>query len=425
MCADEYIEGGLTLEDSREIARMLEAAGVAALDITSGIYESPPAWHSWIYPIYDMPPGCRIYLAEEIKKAVSIPVIASGRLGDPVLAEEAIGDGKADVVALGRPLLADPELPRKAYEGRLDDIRPCLYCNDGCVGGLSRLWHIGCQVNPALGRERTYRITPAERVGRVLVVGGGPGGMEAARIAALRGHSVTLFEKEGRLGGQLRPASAPKFKRPIGDFLEYLMRQVEKVGVEVRLGTEATPALIEEVGPDVLILATGATHVVPDIHGARGRDVATASEVLMGERDIGKRVVIVGGGQVGSELAWFLAEQGRKVTIVEMLEAVATDVNLFSRFYLLNRLAELGVEMAVGHTVEEAADGGVVVADGNGDRRVIEADTVVIAAGFEPNNELQGKLGAGVPAMFSIGDCVKPDKITGAIHGAWRVACQV
>ena len=215
MCADEYIEGGLTLEDSKHIAQRLEAAGVDALDITSGIYESPPAWHAWIYPIYDMAPGCRVYLAEAIKKVVDIPVIASGKIGDPALAEEVIKEGKADLVAMGRPLLADPELPNKAAKERLDDIRPCLYCDEGCVGGLSHLWHIGCQVNPALGREREYRIKSAERVKRVVIVGGGPAGMEAARVAAMRGHDVSLFEKEEQLGGQLIAASAPYFKQPI------------------------------------------------------------------------------------------------------------------------------------------------------------------------------------------------------------------
>ncbi len=425
MCADEYIEGGLTLEDSKQIARRLEAAGVDALDITSGIYESPPAWHAWIYPIYDMAPGCRVYLAEAIKKVVGIPVIASGRLGDPALAEEVIKEGKADLVAIGRPLLADPELPKKAAEGRLDDIRPCLYCGEGCVGGLSHLWHIGCQVNAALGREREYEVKLAEKVKRVVVVGGGPAGMEAARVAALRGHDVTLFEREKELGGQLIAASAPQFKQPIKELVRYLKNQIEKLGVKTELGREVTPGLVKKLKPDVVILATGATHLIPDISGVVERNVATATEILLGKRKVGEKVAIIGGGRVGSELAWFLAEQGKKVTLVEMTYAIASNVNLFSRFYLLNKLAELGVEMAIATTAQEVTDRGVAVIDMTGNKKVIEADTVVLAAGFRSNNDLEEKLKGAVPELHAVGDCTRLGKIMGAIHGGSRVARQI
>jgi len=425
MCADEYIVGGLTLEDSKIIARRLVEAGVDALDITSGIYESPPAWHAWIYPIYDMAPGCRVYLAEAIKKAVGVPVIASGRLGDPVLAEEAIKNGKADLIAMGRSLLVDPELPRKAAEGRLDDIRPCLYCDEGCVGGLSNLWHIDCQVNAALGREREFQIKPAEKVKRVVVIGGGPAGMEAARVAVLRGHDVTLFEKEKKLGGQLIPASVPSFKHPVKEQIRYLENQMNKLGVKVKLGRKATPALIKRLNPDVVILATGASHLVPDIPGVGRRNVATAGEILLGKRKAGEKVAIIGGGEVGCELAWFLAEQGRKVTIIEMQYAVASGMNLFSRFYLLNKLTELGVETAIGTMAEEITDKGVVVVDMDGNKKVIEADTVVLAAGFKSNNGLAEELKGAVPELYTIGDCAKLGKIKGAIHSGARVAHRI
>jgi len=425
MCADEYVEGGLTLEDSKQIAQRLEAAGVDALDITSGIYESPPAWHAWIYPLYDMAPGCRVYLAEAIKKVVDIPVIASGRLGDPALAEEVIKEGKADLVAMGRPLLADPELPNKAAEERLNDIRPCLYCDEGCIGGLSHLWHIGCQVNAALGREREYQIKPAEKVKRVVVVGGGPAGMEAARVTAMRGHDISLFEKEEQLGGQLIAASAPYFKQPIKEQVRYLKNQIEKLGVRTELGREVTAELVKDLEPDVVILATGATHLIPDIPGVGGGKVATATDILLGKKEVGEKVAIIGGGQVGSELAWLLAEQAKKVTVVEMTYAIASDVNLFSRFYLLNKLTELGVETAIGTTAEEVTEQGVAVVDISGNRKVIDADTVVLAVGFRSNNKLQEKLVGKVPELYSVGDCVRLGKITGAIHGGSRVARQI
>ena len=425
MCADEYIEEGLTLDESKQIARRLEVAGVDALDITSGIYESPPAWHAWIYPIYDMAPGCRVYLAEAIKQVVDIPVIASGKLGDPVLAEEVINERKADLVALGRPLLADPELPNKVAEERLDDIRPCLYCDEGCVGGLSHLWHIGCQVNEALGREGEYPIKQAQKVKRVGVVGGGPAGMEAARVAALRGHNVTLFEKENKLGGQLIAASIPHFKQPIREYLRYLKNQIEKLGVKTELSREVTPELVKALEPDVVILATGATHLIPDIPGVTGGNIATATEILLGTKEVDRKVAIIGGGQVGSELAWDLAEQGKKVTVVEMTYAIASDMNLFSRFYLLNKLTELGVDTVIGAAVEEVTDRSVAFVDMNGNKKVIQVDTIVLAAGFMPNNELEQELEGQVPELYSIGDCVKLNKIRGAIHSGSRIARQI
>ena len=419
--ADEYIEGGLTLEDNKLIVQRLESAGVDALSVSAGIYESSP-WYSRIFPTMGMPVGCNVHLAEGIKRVVNIPVIVAGKLGNPLLAEEVLKAGKADLIAMGRPLLADPELPQKAAEGRLDDIRPCLYCNEACAGNLSRMWRISCQVNAALGREKEYEIRPAEKVKRVLIIGGGPGGMEAARVAALRGHDVTLYEKEDRLGGQLIPASVPQFKRPIKDQVEYLENQIKKLGVKIELGKEATPGLVKELKPEVVILATGASPLIPEVPGAKGEKVATASDILLGKREAGEKVVIVGGGEVGSELAWFLAEKGKKVTIVEMLYGVAMDMNLFSRFYLLDKLAELGVEVLTNITAEEITDEGVVAVDMSKNRRVIEADTVILAVGFRSNNELEEKLKGEVPELYNIGDCVKPGKILGAIHGGARVA---
>jgi 2,4-dienoyl-CoA reductase-like NADH-dependent reductase (Old Yellow Enzyme family)/thioredoxin reductase len=424
LSGDEYIEGGLTLEDNKLIAQRLESAGVDALSVSAGIYESPP-WYGRIFPTMGMPEGCNVPLAAGIKKVINIPVIVAGKLGNPLLAEEVLKDGKADLIAVGRPLLADPELPRKAAEGRLDDIRPCLYCNEGCAGNMANMWRISCQVNPALGRERDYEIKPATKVKRVVVVGGGPAGMEAARVAALRGHDVTLYEKERSLGGQLTPASAPLFKKPLKHLAEYLKNQTGKAGVKIELGREATPERIKELKPDVAILATGATHIVPDIPGVKGGNVATACEILLGEKEAGDRIAVVGGGEVGAEVAWFLAEQGKKVTIVEMTYGVANDMNLFSRFYLLDKLAELGIEVLTNMTAEEITDKGVAAIDISGDRRIVEADTVVLATGFKSNSELEEKLRGEIPEVYTIGDCVELGKIWGAIHGGARAARQI
>ena len=419
--ADEYIDGGLTLEDNKLIAQRLELAGIDALNVSAGIYESPP-WFSRIFPTMGMPAGCNVPLAQEIKKVVKIPVIVAGKLGDPVLAEKVLKEGKTDLIAMGRALLADPELPQKANEGRLEDIRPCIYCNEACAGNVSRMWRIGCVVNPALGREREYRIEHATKSKRVFVVGGGPAGMEAARIASLRGHKVTLYEKEKVLGGQLSAASAPEFKQPIRDFMEYLKTQMKKQRVKIELGKKVTPASIKNAKPDVVIIATGATHCIPDIPGADRDNVATATEILLGRKKAGKKAVIIGGGVVGSELAWFLAEQGKQATIVEMLGAVAMDMNMFSRLYLLDKLGELGVNMAVDTTARRITDKGVVAIDAEGKEQVIEADTVILAAGFKSNNPLEEELKGMVPEVYAIGDCVKPGKIWGAIDSASRIA---
>lgn len=421
---DEYVDGGLSLEDMKLVARRLESAGVDALSVSAGIYESEP-WFSRIFPVMGMPEGCNVPLADEIKKVTGIPIIVAGKLGDAAVAERVLVDGKADLIAVGRGLLADAEWASKASEGRQEDICPCIYCNEGCAGSISNFWRATCVVNPALGREKEYRIEPVRSKKRVLVIGGGPGGMEAARVAALRGHDVALWERGASLGGQLIAASVPQFKKQVGDLVRYLEAQVKKAGVKVDLGKEATPESVKDLGRDVAIVATGATYSVPDIPGVRGDNVATATQVLLGQKTAGEKVVVVGGGEVGSEVAWFLAEQGKKVTIVEMLYGVAVDVNLFSRFYLLDKLAELGVEMLTMTTVQEITGQGVVAVDAGKNRRVIEADTVVLATGFRCNGELAEGLRDRIPEVYTIGSCVNPGKIGDAMHDAARVARQI
>jgi 2-enoate reductase len=259
----------------------------------------------------------------------------------------------------------------------------------------------------------------------VLVIGGGPAGMEAARVASLRGHNVTLYEKGEALGGQLIAASTPQFKQPIKELVEYLKTQIKKQGVKVKIGQKATTSLIKKMKPDVLIAATGATHIIPDIPGVERDHVATACDVLLERKKTGDKVVIIGGGQLGCELAWYLAEKGKKMTIVEMLGNLADDVNMFSRFYLMDKLAELGVNMLTNTTAQEIADKSVVALDMEGKKQVIEADTVVLATGFKPNTQLEKKLKGIATEIYVIGDCVKPGKIWDAISSGSRVARQI
>jgi NADPH-dependent 2,4-dienoyl-CoA reductase/sulfur reductase-like enzyme len=372
-----------------------------------------------------MPEGCNVHLSEGIRQAVDIPVIVAGKLGDPLVAEKVLREGKADLIAFGRSLLADPDLPRKVTEGRLEDIRPCIYCNDACSGNISRMWSIRCVVNPGLGKEKEHRLEQTRKSKRLLIVGGGPAGMEAARVAALRGHDVTLWEKSGQLGGQLNPASVPGFKKAVKGLLEYYTRQMSQLDIQVELGREADTNSVKEFGPDAVILATGSEHRIPNIPGAESDNVVTAIDLLQTGRDVGERVIVIGGGEVGSEVAWYLAEQGKKVSIVEMSFGIAGDMNMFSQFYLMDRLAQLGVEIVTATTAEEISPRGVIVSDSAGEQRTIEGEIVVLAIGFRSNDDIEDPLKGEVPELYAAGSCVRPGKIWEAVHDGSRVGREI
>ena len=411
-----YIEGGRDVEESLEIARRLEKAGVDALHVDAGCYDD---WY-WPHPPIYQPPGCMVDMAEAVSKVVRIPVITVGRLGYPELAERVLREGKADFVALGRPLLADPEWPLKVEEGRLDDIRPCIGCHEGCMGKVVNLAPLSCAVNPATGNEREFTITPAERPRTVLVVGGGVAGMEAARVAALRGHRVTLCEKGDRLGGHLIEGSVPPFKQDLRLLKDYYITQLGKLGVDIRLGTEVTPKLVQEMKPEMVIIATGSRTISPEIPGIEKDKVVTAIDLLLGRKEAGETVVVAGGGSIGCETAVYLAQQGKRVTIVEMLEDVMTDVVEGNKQYLFKMLAENGVSVLTKTTLARVTDEGVVVV--NKYRRwqaELKADTVVLALGLKPERDLANALEGKVAELHVIGDCEQPGKIIDAVWGAF------
>ncbi|MFC1983408.1 FAD-dependent oxidoreductase [Chloroflexota bacterium] len=413
-----YVEGGRDIDESLEMARRFEQAGVNAIHATAGCYE----YRRFINPSIYQPSGCSVGIAETTKRAVSIPVIAFGKLGNPELAESVLSEGKADFVALARPLLADPEWPNKVREGGWDDIRPCIACHDGCLGRLLQDKYVSCAVNPAAGMEREFALRPAERCKSVLVVGGGPGGMEAAMVAASRGHRVTILEKSDHLGGNLVPASVPDFKKDLRDLIKYLSTQIMKLGVDVKLGTEATPELVQRMAPEVLIIATGATPIIPKIPGVDKSKVSCAIDVLMGNKDLGETVVVVGGGMIGCEVAAFLAGQGKKVTLIEMMDSIATDVNVVNRDQLMIMLAERNIEMLTNTTASEITDSGVIVNGKSGGRGELKADGVVLAMGLESQDGLQQALMDEVAELRAIGDCVQPRKVINAIWEGFRFA---
>lgn len=420
----EYLEGGITLKDAQVYAKMLEDAGVDAHDITAG--------HAWIVerliPPMFFSSGCYVHLAEGIKKVVKKPVMIAGRITDVVLADKIVAEGKADLISMGRALLADPELPKKALEGRIDDIRKCVGCLQGCIDrsravmGVERQPVI-CLQNALVGRERELEIKTTKDPKKVLIVGGGPAGMEAARVCALRGHEVTLLEKNAELGGQLLLACKPPHKQEFQEVIEYLQNQIRKLGVRTELGREVTAELMENLKPDAVIMATGAKPLIPPIPGVDGKNVVTAWDVLAGKVKVGKNVIIVGGGNVGCETAEFLIEKGKNVVIIEMLSEIGGDMGVLLRL-LVRRLKERGVKMLTSTRIEKITDKEVVAVK-DGERLIFAADTVVLSVGAQSEKKLFEALRGRFSNLFAIGDCVKPRKALEAIQEGLIIAREI
>ncbi len=415
-----YLEGGREAEEGQEIARRLELAGVAAFDVDAGCYET----HYWPHPTTYQPPGCMVDMAEMAKKVVNVPVMAVGNLQYPEVAERVLQEGKADFIILGRALLADPEWPnkvREVREGRTEDIYPCIGDNEGCCGRVTTGKYVSCTVNPMTGMEREFAIKPAEKKKSVLVVGGGPGGMEAARVATLRGHKVTLWEKGDALGGNLIPASVPNFKHDYRRLINYLSTQIKKLGVTIELGKEATPALVRKAKPDVVFIATGGTPLIPEIPGVKKKKVIDAIDLLLGKKEAGESVVVVGGGLVGCETALYLAQKGKKATIVARHD-IAGDVFEANQQHLLKLLSDARMKVLTYTNTLGITDEGVTIADKSGNRSVLKADTVVLALGLEPDRRLFEALEGKLPEVYAIGDCVEPRKVINAIWEGFRLA---
>jgi len=418
-----YLEGGRDIKEGLEVARRLEAAGIDAISVNAGCYET----YNIAQPPTTQPRGCWVELAKMTKEVVKIPVIVAGKLGYPELAERVLQEGKADFIGLARYLLADPDWPNKVKEGRTEDIIPCLGCHEGCIARVRQHKHISCAVNPSVGLERDSVITSAEKKKSVLVIGGGPAGMEAARVAALRGHQVTLWEKGNALGGNLIPAAVPEFKDDYQLLIDYLVTQINKLGVRIELGKEATPELIRKMKPEIVFVATGAVPVIPKIKGIKeGLDtgrVLTAVDLLLSKKEPGESVVIIGGGLIGCETALYLVkEKGKKVTIIELLESIARDMVWGNALDLVKSLNEHNVKILSSTNVLEIADSHITIADEHGKKSTIEADTIVIAVGLKPNRELVEALESGSLKVYAIGDCVGSSKVIGAIWQGFRTA---
>ncbi len=420
---DHYLEGGRKPDESLWIARQLQSMGVDALHVDAGCYET---WW-WAHPPTYQPPGCMVDMAAKVKPEVTVPIIAVGKLHYPVLAEGVLQDGKADFIAIGRELLADPDWPNKVMEGRLEDITPCIGDHEGCLHELVSGKSTSCTVNPVCGHEKEWALTPvkSKTTKVLLVIGGGPAGMEAARVAALRGIEVVLWEKADRLGGNLWPASAIDFKKDLRDLLQYQVTQLQKLPVKIELGREATAESIIGSGVESVVLATGAMPQIPGIIGASNGNMITAADLLLNKGKVGKSAVVIGGGLVGCETSVYLAQNGCKVAVIEQLPAILSNVPRGNRDMLLKMMADNEVQVLTNTSPVRVVAGGILVKCDDKDDRTLPAQSLVLAAGMCPCNELQSNLTGKVAELHAIGDCVEPGHIIDAIWQAFHTARKI
>jgi len=415
-------EGGNSLPEIQEIARQLEKAGVHALHVSVGF--GFVLWEKNFLPAeapMGMPEGCIVHLAENIKKAVSIPVIAVNKIRHVAFAEKILQENKADMIALGRPLLADPEWPRKALNNQSLSIRPCISCCQGCVRGIETGQPITCLMNPLVGREKEIKIevVPNEAVKTVLIIGGGPAGLTTGVMAAKRGHRVCIWEKEDRLGGEMLLAMKPPRKQEFYEMLDYLERGVQKSGVEIHLNTEADAEGIMKVNPDVVVLATGSEILLPDIEGINNRNVITAITALKDESSVGEKIIILGAGSVGLETAEYFAGKGKKITIVEIQENVGMKMPSLTKVPLLLNLQESGVTILTKALVREITPEGITF-EHQGMIKWLRCDTIIVCTGGQTDNGLTRQLKSAGQCVYSVGSCRVPGDILTAIHdGFW------
>lgn len=415
MAAYHDFPGGRTLEESIEIVQYLEKLGVDALDIDLGCYERK----QWIVPSIYTGVSCMADAAAEIKKAVNIPVLNAGT-HTPESAERGLEEGKFDFAMFGRQLIADPDMPNKLLNGQEDDIRPCLFCNQICVGRLYENRVISCAINPRAVFEEDYPLDKVETPRNVVVIGGGPAGMEAARVAAVRGHNVTLYEKTSTLGGQLIAASKPAFKERIRAFIDWQIHQLHKLGVKIQFNTEITEESTELDFTDNIVVALGAKPVQPNIPGINGSNVVEVMDAhLHPEKIKGNNILVAGGGMSGADCALEQAMEGKNVTIVEMTDQIAGEEIIDNRNPLIFKLEDFNVKMLTNHEILEFNESGAVVKNQNGEKIELAADTIITALGMEAESELANRICDKYPNAQMIGDCEKVGQISGAVRSGF------
>lgn len=400
MSAVEYVPGGLEIEEAKVLARLIEEAGADCIHCSQGVYAST----HMIIPPAIVPRAAYVDNAAEIKSVVSIPVIAVGRINDVDIAESVLASGKADMVTMARASLADPDMPNKVKEGHMSEVIRCIGCLQGCAGENGKGSCVRCLVNPLTGMEDEYDVTPVLKPKRVMVVGGGVSGCEAAISAAMKGHIVTLIEKSDRLGGQWLPASVPYGKAEFTSFICWQREQLEKMNVQVLLNTTVDEELIRLYAPEVVVAATGSSPFIPKIKGCDKKFVVNAHDVLMGRADVGRNVVVVGGGLVGAETADYLSMQCSKVSIIEMLPEIMKDGEPSPGKYMKERFKTYGVDVYTSTRLVEVGEH-QVIAEKDGQRLVFhDVDTVIIAVGVRTNLEIMNALEHLHCKVIKVGD---------------------
>ncbi|MFH1974840.1 MAG: FAD-dependent oxidoreductase [Pseudomonadota bacterium] len=430
---DEFVEGGLTVDDGKVIAKAFEEIGFDYLGVSVGVYTPGVELIHMMVPTGYLPPLGNEPLAAALKEVTSLPLMMYGRISSPEMAEDVLNRGNCDFVQMNRASWVDPELPNKAAEGKEEEIRHCIYCNNGCI---DRLWaglDCTCTMNPAIGMEGLFDkklSEPVSKKKKVLVIGGGPGGMSCARYAKLRGHDVILCEKEAELGGLVRYSQKGEGREEWEEVTHYYSREIKKLGVEIRMGEAVDVEKVKSISPDAVVVAIGSTPKIPIIKGikkANGQladNVITVLDVLGDKKEIGNSVVIVGGTHFGIQAAFYLLGQGKKVTIIESLQELNQDLDgsLVWNGFLMPKLENSEIKILKGTYVQEILPEGVLCGPsgmtpyasdvgpliGTDAETKIPCDTVVVGAGREPLKNLYQELRGVVPEIYEIGDCVKP-----------------
>ena len=423
LSGSELFEGGYDLAEGVEIAKLLESR-VDLLHVSAGTYQRG---FGITHPSMFVPHGCNVYLAAEIKKYVSVPVATLGGLNDPAQMEEIIASGKADVVEMARALLADHELPRKVMSNRDEDIVKCLRCFT-CMAERAATSTRRCTVNPLIGREMDgMEITPVLKPKKVLVAGGGPGGLQAAITASRRGHKVILCEKSDTLGGILKGEQAIPFKYEMYELGKTFGKLAKDEGVEIRLNTEVTKKYVENENVDALIIAVGSSPLVPPIPGLDGENVVIVNNYYLEKDKVkdAKEVVVLGGGLAGCETAIHLAQEGKKVHLVEMRSELAPDANIRHRPILLGEIEKQGVEVHTEFKGLKVSEDGVLCSDKEGNEVLVPGTHVICALGQRANRNVVDELIDGAPYVAQIGDCVRPSTITTAVYQGHHAALDI
>ena len=413
---EDYEEAGRDVEEGIEAAKILVAAGYDALNVDAGTYDS---WY-WNHPPMYFGKGVYNEYAKILKEHVDVPIILAGRMDDPEMANDAIGTC-CDIISYGRPLLADAEYVTKIRYGREDEVRPCLGCHEGCLGRIAN-GPISCAVNPACGRESIYGLTPALQKKHILVVGGGVAGLEVARVAALRGHKITLLEKADKLGGNLIPGGSPEFKHYDHELVHYYERQMELLHVDVKLNTEATVETVKAINADEIVVATGSTPIQLTFNG--DKTPVAAEEILLKKQEAGDNVVVVGGGLVGCETALWLAQKGKHVTILEMMPAILGGHGMIphmNQFMLEDLLKFHNVDIHTSTVIDTTKNDSVVIKSGE-ETQEIPCDTLITCVGYRANNRLYDELSQLETPIHNVGDSNRVSNIMYAIWDGYELA---